>query len=472
MNSTKGYKIGLISLVLLITVSIDSVRNLPSTALFGPPLIFLYLVSSLFLLIPGSIAASELAYAWPEKGGIYQWVTLGLGKRIGFMAVWGQWINTLVWFPTILSFVAGSVAYLIEPNLANNSHFMVAGTLIFCWLLTMISLFGFKISSRFAVYCSLFGLILPMGFIIVLAIIWMATGKPLQVHFSSQSIIPSFHSLNDWFSLVAIMTSFEGFELVAVHMANLKDPKRNYPKAMFFSVILILFTMVMGSLAIAIVIPSNSIVFVQGVAQAFGAFLDTYHLQALLPILVILMIFGNLGEMINWLAAPARGMFQASDDGFLTQGFRRPNRFGAEKNVLILQAVIVSVISLVFLLIPTINGAYWFLTNLSVEIYMLVYLLLFIAAIIIEFKHPKRDYLYGVFQRNRWLLLGVYAMGVIGCIVTLVIGAIAPTNINIGSVSFYQMLFWVGIVICMLPILPLYYYQYRKSKQQAVVQQA
>src|SRR3989338_2587594 len=109
MRHNTPLKISLFSLVLLITVSIDSVRNLPSTALFGPKLIFLYLLSSLFLLIPGSIAASEFAYGWPHKGGIFQWVSLGLGTRIGFLAVWGQWVNTLVWLPTILSFVAGSI---------------------------------------------------------------------------------------------------------------------------------------------------------------------------------------------------------------------------------------------------------------------------------------------------------------------------------------------------------------------------
>jgi len=247
-------------------------------------------------------------------------------------------------------------------------------------------------------------------------------------------------------------------------MANLKNPKKNYPKAMLISVLIILFTMVMGSLAIAIVIPSNSIVFVQGVAEAFGAFLATYHLQDLLPIMIILMIFGNLGEMINWLAAPARGMFQASDDGFLSPRFHTQNRFGAEKNVLILQAVIVSVISLIFLLLPSVNGAYWFLTNLSVEIYMLVYLLLFIAAIIIEFKYPKRDYLYGIFRRYPKLLIILYSMGIVGCVVTLIIGAIPPSNINIGSHVFYQLLFWLGMVICLAPILPFYYYRYRKLK--------
>ena len=463
MNSSKPLKIGFIALVLLITVSIDSIRNLPSTALFGPSLIFLYLVSALFMLIPGSIAASELTHSWPEKGGIYQWVSLGLGKKVGFFAVWGQWVNTLVWFPTILSFIAGSFAYLIAPKLATSPFYVVCGTLACFWVLTGLSLYGYKISSKVSIVCAVIGLILPMGFVIVLSILWMLHGKPLQIHFDRHSILPSFHSMDDWFALVAIMTSFEGFELVAVYMRNVKNAKKNYPRAMFTSVVIILFTMVMGALAIAIIIPSNSIVFVAGVVQAFGAFLDVYHLSFLLPLLVILMILGNLGEMINWLAAPARGLFQASGDGFFPEGFHKQNKFGAEKNVLLLQAVVVSIMSMIFVLIPTVNGAYWFLTNLSVEIYMVVYLLMFIGAIVIEFKYPQRDRLYG-WLKPRAAILSVYMMGVIGCLVTIYIGAFPPTNINIGSPAKYQLYFWLGIAVCMVPLIPLYIYQNRRVK--------
>lgn len=462
-SSPKVFKIGLISLILLITVSIDSVRNLPSTALFGPSLIFLYLISSLFMLIPGSIAASEFAYSWPEKGGIYHWVSLGLGKRLGFLSVWGQWVNTLVWFPTILSFVAGSIGYLFFPNLVSHSGYIVITTLICFWALTLLALFGFRISARFSTFCSLFGLLLPMCFIIGMAILWMATGKPLQVHFDRHTMIPDFHSMNDWFSLITIMTSFEGFELVAVYMMNVKNPKKNYPRAMFISVVLILFTMVMGSLAIAIIIPGNSIVFVEGVAQAFGAFLDSYHLHALLPVMVILMTLGNLGEMINWLAAPARGLFQASGDGFLPPRLHKQNRFGAEKNLLLLQAVIISLVSLIFLLIPSVNGGYWFLTNLSVEIYMGVYLLMFIAAILAEKKFPNRERLHG-FLKHKPIRFTIYGMGIIGCVVTLFVGAFPPTNIDIGSPERYQTLFWVGMLICMLPVLFLYLYQAKVQK--------
>lgn len=458
----KAHRIGFFSLILLICVSIDSVRNLPSTALFGAPLVFLYLISAVFMLIPGSIAASEFAHGWPEKGGIFHWVSFGLGSRLGFLAVWSQWINTLVWLPTILSFVAGSLAYIINPALANNANYLVISTLVLFWLLTGLSLFGFRISGRIASFCSFFGLFLPMGFIIILAFVWLLMGKPVQVHFSHDQWLPNFHSMNDWFSLIAIMTSFEGFELVAVHMRDIKDSKKNYPRAMMISMVIILLTMIMGSLAIAMIVPKNNIMLVSGVAQGFDYLLNVYHLKYLLPLLIVLMTLGNFGEMINWMAAPARGLYQASEEGYLPEILHERNKWGAERNLLILQGVLVSIFCLAFLFMPNVNSAYWFLTNLSVEIYMGVYLLLFISAIAVVFKFPEKPRLYRLFQR-RPVLIFVYLLGVIGCVVTLVIGAFPPTTINVGSLQKYQLHFWIGMIICILPIVPFYFYQ-KKQK--------
>ena len=463
MLPKKSSNIGLFRLILLIAVSIDSVRNLPSTALFGSKLIFLYLLASLFLLIPGSIAAAEFAFAFPKQGGIFHWVSLGLGKRIGFLAVWGQWVNTLVWFPTILSFIASSLAYSFKPEWTTSSHYMVIATISCFSALTLLSLRGFKASSKVASFCALFGLLLPMAFIIVLALIWIITGRPIQIDFSMHHLLPNMHSMTDWFSLVAIMTSFEGFELVAVYMNYVDHPKRNFPRAMFSAVLIILTTMVLGSLAVAIIIPQQSIQLVDGVAQGFSAFLAAYHMKALLPVLLILMAMGSLGEMINWLSAPARGLFQASEDGFLPKFFQQKNRFGVERNLLVFQAVMVSLVSLMF--VTNINSAYWFLTNLSVEIYMLVYLLMFISAIVVEHRLPDRQRLYTIFK-HRWSLNIVYIFGIIGCLVTLVIGAFPPDTINVGSHRTYQLYFWLGMIICLvIPTVGLYYYQgFQKNK--------
>src|ERR1700723_1915810 len=100
-------KLNSFALTLLITGAIDSIRNLPAAALFGSTLIFFFIFSAIVFLIPTALVSAELA-ASMEEGGIYQWSRSAFGNRVGFLAVWLQWINNVVWFPTILSFIAGT----------------------------------------------------------------------------------------------------------------------------------------------------------------------------------------------------------------------------------------------------------------------------------------------------------------------------------------------------------------------------
>jgi len=42
------------------------------------------------------------------------------------MAVWFQWIENVIWYPTILSFVAGTIGYLFSLKPYRHKTFLVA----------------------------------------------------------------------------------------------------------------------------------------------------------------------------------------------------------------------------------------------------------------------------------------------------------------------------------------------------------
>jgi len=85
------------------------------------------------LLRPSFIRRGWLATGWPRAGGVYAWVKAGFGPRSGFLAVWFDWIENVVWFPTVLSFVAATIAYTFQPNLANNKWYLVVVMLVVFW---------------------------------------------------------------------------------------------------------------------------------------------------------------------------------------------------------------------------------------------------------------------------------------------------------------------------------------------------
>lgn len=466
MKPSSSEKISVLALVLLITGAIDSIRNLPGTALFGSSLLFFFVLSAIIFLIPVALVAAELASTWPEEeGGIYSWVKYAFGETTAFFTIWLQWINTMVWYPTILSFIAGTIAYLISPDLAQNKYYLVTVILTVFWSLTLLSLSGIKASAAFAGFCAVFGMIIPMGFIIVLALIWLLSGKPIAVDLSLPNLLPQWKDSQSWVSLTAIMTSFLGMELAAVHVRHIQDPQHNFPKAMFFSVVLILTTMILGSLAIAFVLPKEQINLVNGVMQAFDNFLTAYQLKWLMPILVIQLLIGSLGSMINWIISPAKGLLMAANHHFLPQSLCRLNKNGVASRILLLQAVLVTLLCSGFLLLPSVNAIYWLFTALSTELYMMMYVFMFLAAWKLknQFKHLPRSFTIPGQHVGYYLIC---LLGLFGCLMTLFIGFIPPVeSIDIGGTAYFRKLFASGIVLMITPAFLLYFYKKRVDKK-------
>lgn len=465
MKAWSSEKISVLALVLLITGAIDSIRNLPATALFGSSLIFFFVFSAIVFLIPVALVSAELSSTWPEEeGGVYSWVRHAFGDSIAFFTIWLQWINTMVWYPTILSFIAGTLAYLVNPALAQNKYYLIAVILVVFWSLTLLGLAGLRASAAFASFCAVVGMILPMGFIILLALIWLLKGHPIAIDLNFHNLLPHWRDSQSWVSLTAIMTSFLGMELAAVHVRNVQNPQHNFPRAMLFSVILILTTMILGSLAIAFVLPQEKISLVDGVMQAFTNFFHAYHLTVFMPVIIVLLLLGSLGSMVNWIISPAKGLLLAADNGFLPHWLYRLNRHGIASRILILQAMLVTLLCSGFLLFPSVNAIYWLFTDLSTELYILMYVLMFIAAWHLKgkFAHLPRPF---VIPGKR---IGFYLtciLGMAGCAITLFVGFIPPENsMDIGGAGRFRLVFASGILMMIFPAFLLYLRKKRLDK--------
>ncbi len=450
-------RLGIFSLVMITVGSVDSIRNLPTTALFGSSLIFFFTAAALCFLLPTALVSAELASSSTESGGVYAWVKHAFGVQTGFVAVWFQWIENIFWYPAILAFVAATVGYLISPELATHKVFLTSVILIAFWGATIINLLGIRSSALFSSFCTIVGLVIPMLMIIVLGAVWMVTERPIQIHFNMHSIIPHFSDTHLWVALTGIMLSFCGMEIATVHAGDVRDPQRSYPSAMLISTLVLLFTLMCGSLAIAVVLPNNQISLVAGLMQAFHAFFAAYNMEWVLPFIALTLVVGGMGSVSNWIIAPTRGLLVASRDGNLPKHCRHENRLGAPSVLLIYQAVIVSIISLVFLLMPTVNASYWLLTALAAQLYMVMYVLMFAAAIRLRYKKAHHSMVKAFrIPGGNWGIWVVSGVGIVASFLTFVISFIPPENIQIGSVFVYETLLVSGLILMSLPPFILY----------------
>ncbi len=455
-------KISLFSLVLLIVAAIDSIRNLPASALFGSTLIFFFIVSAILFLIPTSLVAAELTAAYPEKGGVYHWVYKAFGEKWAMVAIWMQWINTMVWYPTILSFIAGTAAYLYNPDLAQNKWYLITCILVIFWGLTFLNLFGIRVSAYVNNICALIGTIFPMLFLIVLGAVWFFSGAPIHVDLTWDSLIPSFADSGNWIALIAIMASFLGMELAGVHVGDIREPQKNFPKALLISCFFILLTMIFGSLSIAMVLPEKEINLVSGVMQVFTSFFDRFGLLPLVYVLPLFIVIGSMGGIINWLISPTKGLLHAAEFGFLSPFFTHKNKHGVPSRILICQALLVSITCLLFLWVPSVNAFYWFLTALSTELYMIMYILMFLAALCLHYKHVNRAKVFKIPGKHfgMWMTC---LFGLVGCSATIGVSFLPPGNINVGSSLRYVMMILIANAITISPVGLFYLYKHKRD---------
>ena len=448
--SSKKHALTTFSLTMITVGSVDSIRNLPATALFGSQLIFYFILGALFFLIPTALVSAELASGWAKQGGIYIWVKQAFGKRAGFLAIWLQWIENVIWYPTILSFVAGTIGYLINPALTNNPYFLWAIIVSCFWGATILNLRGMSSSAMFSNICSIAGLLLPMSLIIGLGVVWIKQGNPLQIRFDLESIIPHWSDKSMWVSLTAIMMSFCGIEIATVHANDVDNPQYAFPKALIYSVGIILSTLIFGSLAIAIVLPGKDINLVAGIMQAFEAFFLSYKMYWMMPVVAVMLVLGGLGGVSNWIIAPTKGLLVAAEEGNLPELFQRTNGKGAPVVMLFTQATIVTVLSALFLFMPSVNGSYWLLTALAAQLYMLMYFIMFIAAIKLRISEPEHPRPFkipgGIFG-----MCFVAGIGIIGVLTTLGVSFIPPEGINVGSLIRYEMTLIFGLILMCAP---------------------
>lgn len=460
--SNKRHALTIFSLTMITVGSVDSIRNLPATALFGSQLIIFFILGAIFFLIPTALISAELASAWPKQGGVYVWVKKAFGPKFGLIAIWLQWIENIIWYPTILSFVAGTIGYLINPSLTDNPLFLWLVITCSFWGATIVNLGGMRSSALMSNICAVSGLLIPMTLIIALGGMWVFGGNPLQIAFDLKSITPNLSDHSMWVSLTAIMLSFCGVEIATVHANDVKDPQHAFPKSLFYAVLIILSTLMFGSLAIAVVLPSNEISFVSGIMQAFNAFFSKYDMLWFMPIIGLMLVSGGLGGVNNWIIAPTKGLLVAAQDGNLPELLQRVNKHDAPVSLLVAQASIVTLLSSVFLFMPSVNGSYWFITALAAQLYMLMYLLMFLAAIKLRFKYPEHRGSFKIGCGNLGLITFA-SMGILGVVTTLGVSFIPPEGVNIGSVFTYEVSLIVGLILMCSPPLFVIYRKCRAS---------
>lgn len=458
--SISNKKINLLRLVLLTVSGIVSLKSLPLFAEVGVSIISFLFFATVCFFIPVAMAISELSSTWPVSGGCYSWVKNACGESIAFVVIWSYWMQSIIWFPTMLIFIIAMLMHVFLPFFPGfefNLIFSIVSIVCVFWFLTFLNFFGIKISANFSVFGVVFGTILPIILIIIFGIISFFSMNSNNVIFNFNSVIPDFN-FNNLVFLSGILLGISGIELIAFYVNDIEKPSVNLYKSVMFSSVFILGLYVMASLSISVIMPRSEICFASGVIIAFKIVFDKIGISFLTPVLALLLFLGSIACVNTWIIGPAKGILVAADDGFLPKFMTKINKNGVPVNLLLVQALIVSILSIVFFLyINTVNGLVWIFVCLSFQFAAFLYVMIFISVLILRKKFPK---IYRPFKMpfvNFFSFIGIFM-----CIFTFLLSYVQPLDINVTNKNLYFYLLFLSFLFLLSPAF--YFIKFRTKK--------
>jgi glutamate:GABA antiporter len=427
--------LGLFALAMINVAAVLSIRNFPSMAVYGWSCIGWYVIGAIFFLIPISLAGAELATGWPEGGGVYAWVKQAFGEKGGFTALFCEWSNNLVWFPTVLSFIASTFAFALTPSLATSGLYMFTVMMIAFWGTTAIAYFGEEASTKFGNIGVILGSIIPAILIIFLGVWWLGSGQAIVLPpFSIGAMIPTVNlSTLPFFASVILL--FAGMEMAGFHALETRDPQKDFPRAMAISAIIIVVCTVLATLAIAMVIPADQLNLASGVMQAIQYFFNAANVPWMVAPMAVLITLGGVVSLAAWLIGPAKGLGIVAEEGNMPPIFDRTNKYGAPVAVLVIQALIGSAVSLLYVFLPSVNQAYWILSAMTVELLCIVYVLVFAAVIKLRYSQPDtpRPFRIPGGMTGIWIVGG---LGILGTTFAFIVGLMPPSYFQTSGIVY------------------------------------
>lgn len=448
---TKPKTLNLFSLVMINIAIFGNVTYWSFLAGYGSAAIVFFLVSLIIFFIPLVFVSSELVTTWPLPGGLYLWIKKAFGRRAGFITGWLLWIQSLIWIPLPLYWITYSWSYAFFPKWIQNPYYHVILALLILWGTTLLILRGMNSLKVTSIWCVVVGFFIPGLLVIGLGILWFFQQPDPLGLFSLSKFSHELSTPKSWALFVTVIFSLVGVEMSSLHVQNVTDPQKTYPKAIKIAATIVAVMTLFGALTISFSLPTEDIHIFSATTHTLHKLLRIYNFEWLFPFFAFLIGIGIYASITNWLAGPIKALLCIAKDGDLPPRLRQVNRNQMPTPIILIQAVILSLLVILFFLFPHVHQTYWIFISLIAILYFLIYIVLFAATIKLRFKYPKVDRPHPI-PGKKWGLWITCGIGFLASIATFCLGFILPsTKLNVTSLTYFLFLVFGILFLCLIP---------------------
>ncbi|ALB28099.1 APC family permease [Companilactobacillus heilongjiangensis] len=422
----------------------------------GMGVITSWIIMILLYVIPYSLMVGQLGSTFDDDGGgLTSWVRETSGEFLGYFAAWTYWAASIPYVVDTANTIAVALGWVVNGNAKlqtqmSNSHFALFTLLIFIFFIIIQSRFERSLEILSTIGgIAMFGMTVLFVLMTVTALSMgghIAT-KPLTVH----TIVPTFN-LHYLTTLGFLIFAINGAERIAPFVTKMRNPNRDFPKAMIMLSIMTGFLTIFGSFSLGVFFNAYHLpddLKINGSYYAFQALGERFHMgNTLMYFFAFTEIFYLAALLAVLLNAMTRMLISDTGNKYMPKFLRKTNSAGLPINGYLLTVGLSAFIMFLGILLPNMKDIFNWLLNLNGIISPGVTCWIFWSFIKVRWHDDKFSSGY-VYIKNKKLSL------IVGWWCLLLTGVATVAAVGPQDVPFGSSMWWYELVINFVAIIVL-----------------
>jgi glutamate:GABA antiporter len=371
---------GFRDVVLFFVTACVNLQWVATAAAAGPAAVTFWLAGFVAMAVPLGLCVIELASRHPGEGGVYLWTKRAFGDFSAFMTGWTYWTSNLPYFPGVLYFAAGNLLFVGGERmrgLSNEPVYFIAAAVVGLGFAAWLNLVGLDVGKWLTNVGGVARWIVAALLIAVGLLAWYRFGSASRFTWTTIRPGARVQDLIFWSTIAFALT---GFEAASFMGDELREPRRNVPRAILIALPLVSLIYILGTVSVLVALPASETTALQGITAAVLSAGDRLGMPAIGPIAALLIAISVLGSVSAWLGSTARIPFVAGIDHYLPKSFAKVHpRWRTPHVALLTEARIAIVCVLLGQAGTSVRGAYDILVSMTVITFLIPFLFLFAA---------------------------------------------------------------------------------------------